>query len=100
MTTAAVEIDSVHSLVASYGDNPSAFLALNSGNEHFTAPGVEGVVVYRRAGRRPVRPGPGRPAGRVHVVRPRPRRRDPGPGVRCGHIRGGGVHGEPGRRVL
>ena len=51
MTTAAVEIDSVHSLVAAYGDNPSAFLALNSGNEHFTAPGLEGVVVYRRAGR-------------------------------------------------
>ncbi|TMU98602.1 DUF2156 domain-containing protein [Streptomyces sp. DASNCL29] len=32
-------------------DNPSAFLALNTGNSAFTAPGVEGVVVHRRAGR-------------------------------------------------
>jgi lysylphosphatidylglycerol synthetase-like protein (DUF2156 family) len=51
MTTATVEIDSVHSAVAAYADNPSAFLALNSGNEHFTAPGLDGVVVYRRSGR-------------------------------------------------
>lgn len=32
-------------------DNPSAFLALNSGNEIFTRPGVDGVIVYRRTGR-------------------------------------------------
>lgn len=51
MTTATVEIDSAHSAVAAYADNPSAFLALNSGNEHFTAPGLPGVVVYRRSGR-------------------------------------------------
>lgn len=51
MTTATLEIASLHSAVASYADNPSAFLALNSGNSCFTAPGLEGVVVYRRSGR-------------------------------------------------
>ena len=34
-----------------HADNPSAFLALNSGNEVFTRPGVDGVIVYRRTGR-------------------------------------------------
>lgn len=33
------------------GENPSAFLALNSGNEIFTLPGADGVVVHRRTGR-------------------------------------------------
>lgn len=32
-------------------ENPSAFLALNSGNEIFTLPGADGVVVHRRTGR-------------------------------------------------
>ncbi|MFY4723701.1 DUF2156 domain-containing protein [Streptomyces sp. LaBMicrA B280] len=32
-------------------ENPSSFLALNSGNSVFTVPGVDGVVVYRRTGR-------------------------------------------------
>ncbi|SCF49692.1 Uncharacterized conserved protein (DUF2156) [Micromonospora matsumotoense] len=32
-------------------DNPSAFLATNAGNSVFTAPGRDGVVVYRTAGR-------------------------------------------------
>ncbi|MCX4782638.1 bifunctional lysylphosphatidylglycerol flippase/synthetase MprF [Streptomyces sp. NBC_01264] len=32
-------------------DNPSSFLALNRGNEVFTAPGLDGLVVYRRTGR-------------------------------------------------
>lgn len=32
-------------------ENPSAFLALNSGNDVFTLPGADGVVVYRRTGR-------------------------------------------------
>lgn len=31
--------------------NPSAFLALNRGNDTFTLPGTDGVVVYRRTGR-------------------------------------------------
>ncbi|WP_330337295.1 DUF2156 domain-containing protein [Streptomyces sp. NBC_00557] len=32
-------------------ENPSSFLALNSGNSVFTVPGADGVVVYRRTGR-------------------------------------------------
>lgn len=32
-------------------DNPSAFLALNSGNRYFHAEGIPGVIVYREAGR-------------------------------------------------
>ncbi|MFP3991461.1 DUF2156 domain-containing protein [Streptomyces sp. E11-3] len=32
-------------------ENPSAFLALNSGNSSFTLPDTDGVVVYRRTGR-------------------------------------------------
>ncbi|MFD7288249.1 bifunctional lysylphosphatidylglycerol flippase/synthetase MprF [Streptomyces sp. NPDC059863] len=32
------------------GDNPSAFLALNSGNAYFTHPATDGVVAYREAG--------------------------------------------------
>lgn len=32
-------------------DNPSAFLALNSGNSYFTEPGIDGFVCYRTAGR-------------------------------------------------
>ncbi|MFI6347326.1 DUF2156 domain-containing protein [Streptomyces sp. NPDC050560] len=32
-------------------ENPSSFLALNSGNSMFTVPGADGVVVYRRTGR-------------------------------------------------
>ncbi len=51
MGTVAVETDSVHSAIAAHADNPSAFLALNSGNQYFTAPGLDGVVVYRRSGR-------------------------------------------------
>lgn len=34
------------------GENPSAFLALNHGNEYFTSPGVDGVVTYRPFGSR------------------------------------------------
>ncbi|GAA3879031.1 DUF2156 domain-containing protein [Streptomyces lacrimifluminis] len=38
-------------------ENPSAFLALNSGNSAFTLPGRDGVVVYRRTGRYAVQLG-------------------------------------------
>ncbi|MGH3758280.1 phosphatidylglycerol lysyltransferase domain-containing protein [Actinophytocola sp.] len=51
MATAPLEMASLHAVVAAYADNPSAFLALNAGNAHFTAPGLDGVVVYRRSGR-------------------------------------------------
>jgi lysylphosphatidylglycerol synthetase-like protein (DUF2156 family) len=42
----------VISALERYADNPSAFLALNRGNEYFTCPGVEGFVCYRPYGRR------------------------------------------------
>ncbi len=60
MGTAALEtqpVDSVRAIVESHADNPSAFLALNSGNLHFTCPDLDGVVVYRESGRRLVQFG-------------------------------------------
>jgi lysylphosphatidylglycerol synthetase-like protein (DUF2156 family) len=41
----------VRQAIRDYSDNPSAFLALNSGNSYFAAPGLDGVVVYRQCGR-------------------------------------------------
>jgi lysylphosphatidylglycerol synthetase-like protein (DUF2156 family) len=41
----------VQEILAGCADNPSAFLALNRGNRCFRAPGVDGVVSYRRSGR-------------------------------------------------
>lgn len=38
-------------------DNPSAFLALNAGNSHFTVPDLDGVITYRESGRRLVQFG-------------------------------------------
>ncbi|MFC9429552.1 DUF2156 domain-containing protein [Streptomyces sp. NPDC056987] len=38
-------------------ENPSAFLALNSGNSTYTVPGLDGVIVYRRTGRHAVQFG-------------------------------------------
>jgi lysylphosphatidylglycerol synthetase-like protein (DUF2156 family) len=35
-----------------HGHHTSAFLAYNSETEHFTAPGIDGLVAYRPAGRR------------------------------------------------
>ncbi len=32
-------------------ENPSSFLALNSGNSTFSVPGTDGLIVYRRTGR-------------------------------------------------
>jgi lysylphosphatidylglycerol synthetase-like protein (DUF2156 family) len=36
-------------LLQRYGTNPSGFLGLNSGNEFFTEPGIDGFVAYRVA---------------------------------------------------
>ncbi|MDT0380544.1 DUF2156 domain-containing protein [Streptomyces sp. DSM 42041] len=44
-------MSSVLEALASHSDNPSAFLALNEGNEHFHDPVSGGVCAYRRAGR-------------------------------------------------
>jgi lysylphosphatidylglycerol synthetase-like protein (DUF2156 family) len=42
----------VLSALERYADNPSAFLALNRGNEYFTCRDIDGTVCYRRHGRR------------------------------------------------
>lgn len=39
------------SMLKAYSDNPSAFLALNSGTRHFTVPDLEGMIAYRERGR-------------------------------------------------
>lgn len=44
-------LNSALKAVRSYSDNPSAFLALNTGNSYFTAPGLAGVIAYRESGR-------------------------------------------------
>ncbi|NEB75765.1 DUF2156 domain-containing protein [Streptomyces sp. SID14478] len=52
MTVVAAEtsiLDAIRTHTSS--ENPSAFLALNSGNSTFSVPGADGVVVYRRTGR-------------------------------------------------
>ncbi|MFF1518078.1 bifunctional lysylphosphatidylglycerol flippase/synthetase MprF [Streptomyces sp. NPDC058305] len=50
-TEESVAFDSVAQPLRKYAENPSAFLALNSGTEYFLAPGTEGFVAYRTAGR-------------------------------------------------
>lgn len=49
-TEESVAFDSVVQPLRKYAENPSAFLALNSGTEYFFAPGTEGVIAYRTAG--------------------------------------------------
>ncbi|MFF5569115.1 DUF2156 domain-containing protein [Streptomyces sp. NPDC012623] len=57
--TAATTDDPVLGAVRAHtgSENASAFLALNSGNSTFTAPGLDGVIVYRRTGRHAVQFG-------------------------------------------
>lgn len=45
------DIDDVAAILARRAENPSAFLAVNDGTQHFTVAGVDGVVAYRFAGR-------------------------------------------------
>ncbi|AJE85308.1 hypothetical protein SLNWT_4932 [Streptomyces albus] len=47
---AQATLESVLKSIRDYGDNASAFLAVNEGNEHFEG-SVKGVITYRRAGR-------------------------------------------------
>lgn len=42
---------SVLDTLAAHSDNPSSFLALNSGNEYFRADGFDGACAYRTSGR-------------------------------------------------
>ena len=53
----AVPLDTVRQALEKYSDNPSGFLALNSGNSYFTMSGVDGVIAYRRSGRHLVQLG-------------------------------------------
>ncbi|MBO3747442.1 DUF2156 domain-containing protein [Streptosporangiaceae bacterium NEAU-GS5] len=43
--------EAVLDAVRAYGDNPSGFLAVNSGNSYFAHPGEPGVIVFRSSGR-------------------------------------------------
>ncbi|ABW15114.1 protein of unknown function DUF470 [Parafrankia sp. EAN1pec] len=50
--TIATESPALHAIQThTAAENPSSFLAVGSRNEVFTAPGTDGVVVYRRTGR-------------------------------------------------
>lgn len=48
----AMTADQILSVMERHADNPSAFLALNQGNEFFSCPDIDGFVCYRRHGRR------------------------------------------------
>jgi lysylphosphatidylglycerol synthetase-like protein (DUF2156 family) len=45
------EADGVVEILRRRAENPSAFLALNDGTQHFTVPGVDGLIAYQPAGR-------------------------------------------------
>lgn len=46
-----VSLDTVRQIIERNADNPSAFLALNSGNSYYAEAGIDGVIAYRRSGR-------------------------------------------------
>jgi lysylphosphatidylglycerol synthetase-like protein (DUF2156 family) len=46
------EVDHANGVLQRHADNPSAFLALNTDTSHFVVPGIDGLIAYRRAGRR------------------------------------------------
>lgn len=50
-TVEPISPESVLTAVAEYSDNPSGFLATNSGNRHFTHPDASGLIAYRTVGR-------------------------------------------------
>ncbi|MER5472061.1 DUF2156 domain-containing protein [Streptomyces sp. NPDC002935] len=49
--TSGDDLSQLVSIVEKHADNPSAFLALNEGNQHFRDGGGDGFIVYRRSGR-------------------------------------------------
>jgi lysylphosphatidylglycerol synthetase-like protein (DUF2156 family) len=49
ITDRGVVLDAIRQYT--HADNPSSFLAVNDGNEYFTLPEVDGVIVFRRTGR-------------------------------------------------
>ncbi len=50
MTARTIELNSIHDAIKGFSDNPSGFLALNSGNQYFSVDGLLGVVAYRQSG--------------------------------------------------
>lgn len=44
-------LNSAVSAMSRFSDNPSAYLALNQGNELFTVPDIDGFIAYRTVGR-------------------------------------------------
>src|SRR5277367_918530 len=64
MPAGTISLESALDAVRAYGDNPSGFLAANSGNSYFSVPGVPGLIAYRPSGRYLVQfAGPFAPAG-------------------------------------
>ena len=51
MPTNIASHESVLDSLQRYGDNPSGFLAVNSGNSYFTVVGLAGAIIYRTSGR-------------------------------------------------
>ena len=51
-TSLETDADHLLGVFGRHAQNPSAFLALNDGNEFFTAEGIDGLVPYRAIGRR------------------------------------------------
>jgi lysylphosphatidylglycerol synthetase-like protein (DUF2156 family) len=51
MPTDIISLESILDSLQRYGDNPSGFLAVNSGNSYFTVAGLAGAIVYRTSGR-------------------------------------------------
>ena len=45
-TSLETDADQLLGVFGRHAQNPSAFLALNDGNEFFTTPGVDGVVAF------------------------------------------------------
>ncbi|MFJ1748144.1 bifunctional lysylphosphatidylglycerol flippase/synthetase MprF [Streptomyces sp. NPDC088116] len=50
MTTSTIDLESVRHAISTYGDNPSGFLALSSGNSYFSVADAPGVIIYRTSG--------------------------------------------------
>lgn len=46
-----VSLDTVRQIIERNADNPSAFLALNSGNSYYTQADIDGIIAYRQSGR-------------------------------------------------
>jgi lysylphosphatidylglycerol synthetase-like protein (DUF2156 family) len=50
VSSSVITADTVLDAVARYGDNPSGFLAVNTGNSHFGLEDAPGIIAYRSSG--------------------------------------------------